>query len=331
VSKSLLKAEVALIVCTRNRKSEVIRLLKHIDSLDYRPGHIFLVDSSEEELSRAIMRECSGIKSMNVHFVDSLPGAPHQKNVGIQAMLELESKFGFRFDFVSFMDDDIIPSRHYFREVVCLFQESPGIFCLGGFDTGLEKPRFPRAKELIGIGSRGINVLLPNGLAIAGTPSSRVVLCDWVPGGMQNYRREVVDQNRFDGTIRIHGDEVEFQLRLESLGWGSVACSNALAVFHGSSLLGKAAERESTKFLDGFRWRLALTYPNRFKRTLVLFSTALLAIGEIGLHVTGKSNGAFDRLMGHLDFFWALIMRLPTEDKVYHAGSGPFAHRAVGQ
>jgi GT2 family glycosyltransferase len=305
-------------------------LLDHIDSLDYRPGHVFLVDSSEGETPREIMRECDGIKSMDVHFVQSLPGAPHQKNEGIQAMMEIETKFGFRFDFVCFMDDDIIPSQNYFREVVSLFKEWPGIFCLGGFDTGLAKQKFTLAKKMFGVGSRGINILLPNGLSIAGTPLSRVVLCDWVPGGMQNYRREVVDQNRFDGTIRIHGDEVEFQLRLEALGWGSIACSNALAVYHGSSLEGKATERESTKFLDGFRWRLALTYPGRFKRPLVLISTALLAVGEIGLHITRKSNGAFDRFKGHLDFFWALIMRLPTEDKVYHAGSGPFADSVAG-
>jgi GT2 family glycosyltransferase len=314
---------VAVIICTRNRHHEISGLLEVLKSLGTKPEIVIVVDSSESPTSELIQARVREIAGLNVEYVRALYGAPHQKNVGIEKLLEYEKSTGHSFEVVSFLDDDIIPGPDYFKNIISLFEENPEIFCIGGFDSSLPTLGFHRIRKFLGLTSDRIFVILPSGLTVAGKPVEPIVRCDWVPGGMQNFRRHVFDSHRFDGTVRIHGDEVEFQLRMEKRDFGRIAISSLLPVTHLAATSGKTSDRSSTFYLDGFRWKLAETYPERFSRFHVLLATFVLIVAEGVVSLGARSTVRFGRLLGHLDFLRALLAGIPLEEKVSHPGSGP--------
>lgn len=314
---------VAVIICTRNRHHEISGLLEALKSLGTKPEIVMVVDSSESPTSELIQARVRELTGLNVEYVRALYGAPHQKNVGIEKLLEYEKNTGHSFEVVSFLDDDIIPGPDYFKNIISLFKENPEIFCIGGFDSGLPTLGFHRIRKFLGLTSDRIFAILPSGLTVAGKPLEPIVYCDWVPGGMQNFRRHVFDSHRFDGTVRIHGDEVEFQLRMKNSDLGRIAISSLLPVTHLAAISGKTSERSSTFYLDGFRWKLSETYPERFSRIHVLLATFVLIVAEGVVSLGARSNVRFARLLGHLDFLRALLAGIPLEEKVSHPGSGP--------
>jgi GT2 family glycosyltransferase len=316
-----------LIICTRNRAIELRTLLNAIVEMKQVPCKIVVVDSSGENVSKEIRRICETSDLRNLHYIHTEYGAPHQKNVGLEY---LASSDLYTLEAVGFMDDDIIPNPEYFEATLELLKKNNQIFCIGGFDRNLNRPKVSALRLALGIDARGPNRLLQNGLSTAGIPSSELEYCDWVPGGMQSFKRQAVERNRFDGTIRIHGDEVEFQLRLEAQGFGRIATSNRLGVTHTGSTAGKTDIRTSTGYLDGFRWRLSQEHPERFKPSSVLWATLVLALGEVIRWTVSQNQEHLKCAMGHLDFIIRLVRRRETLEKVSHAGSGPFAKENRG-
>lgn len=312
---------VALIVCTRNRVGEITGLLGCLQEMAIVPNRIIVVDSSERLMANEVRALCESASNLEVTYIHSLYGAPHQKNVGLDHLAKLDFA---ETELVAFLDDDIVPNEKYFEKLISLFKGNSEVFCFGGFDRKLTRPKVTKLRQALGLDSEKINVLLPNALSVAHIPLEEVVICDWVPGGMQNFRVEAVEENRFDGTIRIHGDEVEFQLRLQSKGFGKIATSSLLAVDHMAAQSGKTNFRSSTGYLDGFRWRLAKEYPKRFSKAAVVRSTILLAMGEALLWASrGRKSGLF-AFMGHVDFLVRVLLGKETLERVSHAGSGPY-------
>ena len=319
--KSSNAAPIALIVCTRNRAQELANLLVAFENMAVVPRQIVVVDSSDRLLANQVEAACNRQSMLNVIYIASLYGAPHQKNVGLDFVCQngIES-----IEFVAFLDDDVIPHPNYFKNLLKLFGDHDDVFCFGGFDESLVRPKVSRLRMSLGLDSRMGNVVLRNGLTPASIPTLEFQYCEWVPGGMQTFRKRSVQENRFDGTIRIHGDEVEFQLRLETLGYGRIATSSLLGVEHLGAQTGKTNVRVSTGYLDGFRWRLATDHPRRVKRSSVICSTIILGLGELAFWAVGLRKNGASSFLGHLDFLGRLVLGHETLEKVSHPGSGPF-------
>ena len=115
---------VAVIICTSNRHHEITGLLEALKSLGTKPEIVIVVDSSESPTSELIQARVREMAGLNVEYVRALYGAPHQKNVGVEKLLEYEKNTGHSFEVVSFLDDDIIPGPDYFKHCFTFQRES---------------------------------------------------------------------------------------------------------------------------------------------------------------------------------------------------------------
>jgi len=318
----ILLEESALICCTRNRPERVFQLLSFLDSGVEVPGLLLFVDSSDSRETQSICEQAWS--NINPIWLSSQPGAPHQKNMGLDWLDK--HAFNWSSAAVFFLDDDIEPDLGYFARSVEILNHSVNVGVLGGFDSSLKKERtFTFARRLLGLedASPG-GKLLRSGICTTINPSESLEVVDWVPGGMQTYRGLTIKNNRFDGRIRIYGDEVELQIRLSKEQNAIVATSKLLPVIHHGETIAKDSVALSESFMDGFRWSLAKRYPERVSKVRVLVTTVALLQAEAIFWAFTREAVHLERAKGHGLFLLRLIFRKEIQQFVSHSGSGPY-------
>lgn len=310
----------ALIIPTRNRSHELSKTLSHISTFlsSSLPRTIIISDSSGDTLTQDVVATFSKkLDAVDFRYLRAEYGSPHQKNV---AIAELLNASGREYDFISFLDDDIEPNPDYFRAINRLFKLHGECICLGGFDRDLAAPKLMFLREVFGLDRKRGGVVLRSGLAIAPRPVEEYQPCMWTPGGMQSIRWGAIKSSTFDGKVRIHGDEVELQLRLRN--YGIIACSSLLDVRHRQGQGGKQNVEETTLFLDGFRWRLSKQFPDVVSWVAVLLVTAQMIVFELLFALFTWNGVRVSRAKGHAMFFARLCRGLETQDLVDHRASG---------
>jgi GT2 family glycosyltransferase len=316
--RTLILVNSALIIPTRNRSEEIKKTLLHLAFFEALPRTIVVADSSTDSLTRRTVETLRRkFLSIDFRYVHTDYGSPHQKNVAL-GLLNRSEDSGY--EFVAFLDDDIEPDVGYFSTVSRLLKTNSDCVCLGGFDRDLAQPNFMTLRELLGLDQREGGMILKSGLAIVPRPVSDIQECAWTPGGMVSIRWDVLRHMEFDGKVRIHGDEVELQLRL--LEYGSVCCSRLLPVVHRQGQGGKQTHAATTMHLDAFRWRLAKQFPNKVSWKTALVMTLNLTLLELIVGICTLSATNLAKASGHLRFIYRLVSGKETQDLVAHQASG---------
>jgi GT2 family glycosyltransferase len=319
----LVLGKSALICCTRNRPFRVEQLLAFLQRQQFLPGLVVFVDSSENLETREVCAGSTG--RFRPIWLASAPGAPHQKNVGLNY---LESNdFEWDRSAVFFLDDDIEPIENYFKTAIELLNQNTNVGIIGGFDVSLPEkanPSFIRRAMLLDDKSGGGSVL-KSGICTTRKPTSRIEAVDWVPGGMQTYRGVAIQHHRFDGRIRIYGDEVEMQLRVSRATNFGIATSKDLAVVHHGEVSQKDNIAVQESYMDGFRWSLACNSATEVSRIAVVYTTLCLLIAETVFGFIKLSRCHVQKALGHLIFIKRLILFQEVQQFVGHKGSGPFS------
>ena len=314
--------ESACIVCTKDRPDEIRVLLMMLSKMAHLPRVVVIVDSSETDLTELEVCRVSSTFPTELKFIRSLPGAPHQKNIGLEY---LASKFNpDELISVSLIDDDVELPSEYFENVQKLISLHPSAACIGGFDVLNPVPRGGLFRHLAGLagGPEKQGRILKSGIALPPMPHEDLQPTVWVPGFTQNFPWHLARHQRFDGRVRIYGDEVEFQLRLSQ--FGQIFVAKVLGVKHLSSVKEKDNYRDQQAYMDAFRWSLAKRYPQTVSAPMVIFTTVCLALGELFRVIFLFKRVSWKGFMGHLDFLHRLSTGKPTQQYVTHYGSGPF-------
>lgn len=315
------KLPSALVICTKDRAPRVKTLLEALNEFPSIPKTIVVVDSSADSLTESNCKLLDADFVTELVYLRALPGAAHQKNVGLDY---LEERFALEdLKAVHFLDDDCIPVSNYFATCLDIFDTRTDAVVVGGFDKNLTKSKRSRLRDLLLL-SKGCQdgLLLRSGICLVPFPTDNLKQVDWVPGGMQNFRWSAARVTRFDGRVRIYGDEVEIQLRLAA--FGSAYVSSGMAVDHASETIAKDSQRVEQSYMDGFRWVLARKYPGRVSKVAVIYTTFALMAGEAIRGLLSNDRLARTRFQGHVDFLVRLIKGDQLQQYVAHQGSGPF-------
>lgn len=320
-SPALLDRSV-LVVCTKDRPDSMRQLLQALGRQRSLPHRVLIVDSSLDTETFDLVAKFRAVFPAQLDYLSSLPGLPHQRNMGIAAIAE--SANADKYDFIHFIDDDVVPANDYFEQAVMLLEKNPQAVCVGGHDEGLPAPSSARLRDALFLGSaRTRGKVLKSGIAVVCIPIQPIEEVDWVPGHSMNFRSGPLVAERFDGRARMYGEDIEMQLRIAK--HGTILCAKALRVRHFSESASRDQLRVATRFDDGFRWELTKRYPTRFSRAAVVSTTVLLGIGELVGWVFGQNPAGLQRARGHTDFLWAAIRGNETQQLVDHPGSGPFS------
>jgi GT2 family glycosyltransferase len=217
--------------------------------------------------------------------------------------------------YVFFLDDDVEPNEDYFSNCIDIFEKNPSIECLGGFDPLAQPPKSGLLATAFFLGSNPEGgKVLKSGIATTAIPQSELTIVEWVPGGMQSFRAELVANNRFDARIRIHGDDVEFQTRICKPG--AIATSSRLPVTHFSETLNKDSIKDETAYMDGFRLRLAREKRSGVTRWAVLYSTLALLIFTLLVGLSTGNKSRLSQTLGHAEFLRRWLLGKEVEQRV---------------
>lgn len=312
----------AVVICTLNRPKRIKALLGFLESLRSSPRCVVVVDSSPSGETGRVVEDFAKRTPFRLVYLKTQNGAAHQKNMGLDYLEEHSDK---NLEVVHFLDDDVIPAENYFETCLELFRLYETAAIIGGYDRSLERPRASFLRDLAGL-SRGDDngVVLRSGICIVPFPQEQMQEVQFVPGGMLSVRWFAIKGERFDGRVRIYGDEVELQLRLRTKG--KIFSSHALPVLHHSEKAAKDSQRVEQGYMDGFRWALSIKYPSLVSARKVILTTIFLIVGEAGRALFRRDSISWLRLMGHLDFFLRLARRQHVQQYVRHSASGPFVN-----
>jgi GT2 family glycosyltransferase len=283
-------ALTVLVICTRNRPMSLQTTLKHlVRRSSVSPSTIIIVDSSDEKMELRNFLQAWSPPQLTIKVLDSSPGLPHQRNVA----MEFIARHGVQenWQFVSFIDDDVLVGENYFRNLESLFLKYPHVNALGGFvkSTPAGKVRSIRWASLDRHGH-----LAPTGLTSSGTATLELQEVDWVPGGMQNLRLSVTQRFRYNGLKRMYGEDIEFSMILRRSGV-KLFTSSLLGVHHGS-----AQSQKDNRFMVGYytaanRLRLAQDFPEFLSLTKTKLSIVFVGVTQLlfGLASLSASRASF--------------------------------------
>jgi GT2 family glycosyltransferase len=305
-------SQYALVLCTINRSDLVGILLNDLAKQTHKPNCVVVVDSSDDDLTCKVVNDT--VAPFHIHYAHSMKGLPHQRNVGVYT---LEKNCGLKpFKFVGFLDDDVSVSETYFENTIIAFEDNPSAVLVGGFDKNLVVRESTFLQRVLNLNSQKMGHVMKSGLVTYVHPVKNYESVTWVPGHSFNIRTDAFNSVRFRGEARIHGEDVEMQLRLSRLG--SIIVPKDLAVDHHRSPVYRDSHRNDVAYNDGFRYWLSKNYPEICSTSWVLMSTFALSVRALLFAFTKHDRMQKLAFLGHLDFFKRLISGKELEQLVDH-------------
>jgi len=267
------------------------------------------VDSSDGTETELVVKRAGEKRQIHLKYLRSNPGLPRQRNFGISFLESLE-----RWDqpkYVWFLDDDIEFDSSFLANGLRIIESYPDCSLLGAYDLQGHSMFSKIGTSLVSWQVARGGRLLRSGLVVPPVPRREFQETNFVPGFSMLVRAAELSVVRFDSAIRMYGEDIEFQLRLRS--FGRIGCSRSLGVVHNASPIDRDNARDISAFSDGFRWRLHNQFPNQVSGFMVIFSTMALLVSESVLALISRSRIRLESALGHADFLFRLIGKLPTE------------------
>ena len=211
----------AIVICTRNRPDDVVRVLRSIAQQEEAPAHlVLLVDASDAEAAtrnaeavRATEDTTTGL-GVRHHLFAGTPSLARQRNAGLD-LLPPSVRI------VHFLDDDVTLQPGYLRHLSAVFDEGPEVVGAGGrlvepHRAGTTRRRTHRLTRLFLLDGATPGRVLPSGSTTAGQLADRDApfLTQWL-GGCCAYRRSIFAHVRFDPALDGYSldEDLDFSYR----------------------------------------------------------------------------------------------------------------------
>lgn len=266
-----------VIVCTKDRPTELRRCIDALRMQRQRPRRVVVVDSStslvefmSEELPFAILH------------LPAEPGLTHQRNIGL-ALLLADT------DIVHFLDDDAVPDPEYIGEIAAAFDNFPSAAGVGATITNLPTHRPWLLERLFNLNSRRQGALLKSGVNILSFTGDGDRQVDWLSGCCMSYRLSLVRGMTFDERRRGNGlgEDVDFSSRARSRG--PLIWAHGARVQHLQSMVNRDDAASVVRRGVANRWQLAVDGVGGVRRTNVIYATAGLILIHLCRAVRSRS------------------------------------------
>ena len=222
------KFEIDFILCTRNRASNILELLRSIDNLDgCHRAEVTVVDSSDNPMKLSY-REFSRIGKINL--LHSLPGLPTQRNIGLEATSN---------PIIVFLDDDVLLESNFITATLSEFESN---VALGGLGYLLKGVNFSPRQIFKGL-SVTVNRKYHGQVTKSGKnywypeigDHSKTKPPMWLPGCAMGFRRTQIDGLHFNPVLEegllggyALGEDVDFSLKVHKTGKSFGLCTSTL-------------------------------------------------------------------------------------------------------
>lgn len=325
----------SLIICTYQRPQALLRLLASVEKQRLYPDQLLIIDGSKDDRTET---ELARQEFRNLEYYRVKPeerGLTRQRNYGLQHVKEA-------LQIVCFLDDDIVLTPHYFRELIGTYENLPDAVGVGGYildETAWKKKgeapvnydEFEHDGWVRKLGSR--NVLrkklgllsdqppgyMPessNGFSTGFLPpSGKVYPVEFFMGGVASYRRSLFDRITFSEYFEGYGlyEDMDFCLRASEVG--QLYVNTGARLYHYHETGGRPNRYSYGKMVvrnGWYVWRVKHPRPAlkaRFKWNATALLLSLVRAGNV--ISTGQRKEAFTETIGRFTGWWILLFNKP--------------------
>lgn len=331
--------KLGLVICTYNRANSLEKLLLSVLNQVVFPDNIIVVDSSTNSKTKELTLKHKNCLYLKVDDQDR--GLTKQRNIGINEMKRLNV------DLISFLDDDIILDKDYFKVIKSSFSNEQTIG-VGGYimnEGSWEKvsshvsgnyATFVKDGYSRSLGSRyilrrllglfdlyqpiGFVPLEGNGTSVGFfPPSGKVYLTELIMGGVSTFRTTIFDKIKFSTYFEGYGlyEDAEFSIRAARLGKLLINTNARVNHYHDPSSRPNKYSYGKMVIRNGwFVWRAKNRNP-KFIHRLKWNLTVIILMNLRLLNVLTKPNkfSSFSEYVGRLVGYFSLFFNKPTLDK----------------
>ena len=295
-------ASEAVVICTRNRPTELARTLESVaEQLGAQDRLVVVVDGSDpteaERTAHVVQDEVHEDAPIHYHRYSGRPAGTRQRNAGVDCLPE-------SVEVVHFIDDDVTLQNGYFEVLCDALMQNPSLRGVGGIitDPGGGSPRPPVhwAHRLFLLRTDRPSQVLPSGHTTPAWPSGdwRVQPAEWLSTCASSYRAEVFEQHRFDPAVEGPSP------RLEDLDFSvRVAQDGPLAVVPEAQCVHRIAAQNRRDTTATTRERLVRRYwfvKKNMDRPGNRLAFWWSAVGQLVALVTSTTPESGAALRGHL-------------------------------
>ncbi len=300
---------IALIICTRNRPTYMLGLLKNLDSLTAIPGKILIVDSSDDDATLRLIASANFGLVEKIVYIKSLPGLPHQRNEGVRRILSYKEFDQVRL--VSFTDDDCRLSEDYFEHLSSLVDSDIHFSAITGVLIPGKRAEANLWRRIFLLDSKSNGTILRSGYTTPIQHTHGLCEVEWIPGGSMNIKRVALESVQFDSQLRMYGEDLKMSLMLKNLG--PLLAHAKMEYKHLEATTGKDNLVDVISFTDGIRWQLARNFPDQIQRKYVLWSIFGSIIANSIGYFKASQNSIDGKaiLRGHIVFLLRLVGKKP--------------------
>jgi GT2 family glycosyltransferase len=328
----------SLIICTFQRPEALLKLLKSVQLQSLYPDQILIIDGSLDSFTEEVLKP-KEFSNLNYYKVgEQGRGLTKQRNYGIKKVVETS-------EIVCFLDDDIVLTQDYFKNIVSTYFELPDAVGVGGYildevqwkrnsnEMAVQFDEFEMDGWVRKLGSRnvlrkklgllsdqapGIMPEFSNGLSIGFLPpSDKTYAVEFFMGGVASYRKELFEKINFSSYFGGYGlyEDMDFCLRASKLG--QLYLNTKAGLYHYHEEAGRPNQFNYGKMVVRNGWYVwRVKYPNpTFKAQLKWHSIAfLLTLVRLGNVInTDQKKEAFTESLGRIVGWWSLLIVRPKQ------------------
>ena len=201
--------ELAYVVPTKDRPDELAKLLVSLSKQTVMPSQIVLVDASDPPIRDLV----SKFRSLPITYVREFPPSlARQRNAGMAALEDEITVAGY-------IDDDVELAADATERMVAFWRSAEPEVGGASFtivNQPLRHALFGLLSDVFLINSRKVGIVLPSGFSSSITPQPENIQTEWLYGGATLWRREVIDNYKYDEWYIGHGylEDLDFSYRV---------------------------------------------------------------------------------------------------------------------
>jgi glycosyltransferase involved in cell wall biosynthesis len=152
-------------------------------------------------------------------------------------------------EFVAFIDDDVILSKDYFRNIFFCFASKPNAKALQGYiNQGKRNAIMNQIRRLFFLYNVQPNKsrVLPSISAVYPSDLKNTAACEWISGSNQVYKRKFLNSLFWDEKLMKYseGEDLDFSYRFSQKHKNSMFISPFASLIHAESKIGRMASSE---------------------------------------------------------------------------------------
>jgi GT2 family glycosyltransferase len=327
----------SLIICTYQRPTALIKLMESVQEQLLCPDEVLVIDSSPNDNSKNALHEKNYPHLKYFKVGDEDRGLTKQRNYGTQKVAESS-------EIICFLDDDIILTPGYFKNLISTYIKNPHALGVGGaiidevpwrtnpLGKAIKFDEFEMDGFVRKLGSR--NVLrkklgllsdqppgympeFSNGLSIGFLPpSGKTYPVEFFMGGVASYRTRLFEKIGFSPYFEGYGlyEDMDFCLRASRIG--QLYVNTAAQLYHYHEDAGRPNQFKYGKMVvrnGWYVWRVKYPNPtieNQLKWYSIAFLLTLVRFGNV-FHSDRKKD-VLTESFGRITGWWSLIYNIPN-------------------